>query len=648
MAERYWVGGTGNWNDATNHWAASDGGTPGAGNLPTSADNVHFTALSNPTAYTVTINATANCADMSWEANPATSGVPTLTGVQTLNIYGSLTMLSTMTRSFTGDIQFLATSGTKTITSAGKIWSSNFTFGNAGGTWQLQDTLEITTGSNNLSLVLSAGTFDANSKLVKLNVNAIHYVTVTGAFNFYNLTLNNTVGAGTGMGGMNLGSNMTVTNSFTVTTATPFARAIINASPVGTQRTLTAASVTLTDVCFHNIVGAGAASPFTGTRIGDLGHNSGITFTTGANKYAVGNASITMDSTDCWATSSGGSPSPNNNPLPQDTAVFNNDTWSDDTARTITFNLANPGSNLDFSSLTRLNKSIATSNGIYTCGSVTLSSSLAYNGSLTYLRINWNYSRDSNLLSAGKNIYVNDGSSPYGSLSLSDDLSCAGVYLVLTSTSSTAGRSFNTNNHNITTPSIYVQSGYTLNFGSSTITVNGDDNAGYSGTTFNLNASSVLNAGTSLIKFETTQPTPQVVSIVGINKNYYDVSFNGPSGKIFTCTMNASTFNNFTFAAAPITFKLTSSSSITANYYNVSGTAGNLNSLVSITAGTAMTLLSSKGWMSADYLSLQDCNAGPGRFFIGLNSTRVSNTKYWRQTSANYRTGIGNTTNSSA
>jgi len=37
---RYWVGGTGNWTDATNHWATSSGGTPDVGNLPTSSDDV--------------------------------------------------------------------------------------------------------------------------------------------------------------------------------------------------------------------------------------------------------------------------------------------------------------------------------------------------------------------------------------------------------------------------------------------------------------------------------------------------------------------------------------------------------------------------------------------------------------------------------
>src|SRR5437867_2641894 len=40
-AERYWVGGTGNWSDNTNHWAASSNGSPGA-STPSASDNCNF------------------------------------------------------------------------------------------------------------------------------------------------------------------------------------------------------------------------------------------------------------------------------------------------------------------------------------------------------------------------------------------------------------------------------------------------------------------------------------------------------------------------------------------------------------------------------------------------------------------------------
>lgn len=39
MANRYWVGGSGNWSDNTNHWSDSSDGSPGA-SLPTSSDDV--------------------------------------------------------------------------------------------------------------------------------------------------------------------------------------------------------------------------------------------------------------------------------------------------------------------------------------------------------------------------------------------------------------------------------------------------------------------------------------------------------------------------------------------------------------------------------------------------------------------------------
>ena len=41
-AERYWVGGTGSWSDDDTHWAATSGGAPADGNVPTSADNPCF------------------------------------------------------------------------------------------------------------------------------------------------------------------------------------------------------------------------------------------------------------------------------------------------------------------------------------------------------------------------------------------------------------------------------------------------------------------------------------------------------------------------------------------------------------------------------------------------------------------------------
>lgn len=41
MANRFWVGGSGNWSDNTNHWSDSSGGSPGVA-VPTSSDDVYI------------------------------------------------------------------------------------------------------------------------------------------------------------------------------------------------------------------------------------------------------------------------------------------------------------------------------------------------------------------------------------------------------------------------------------------------------------------------------------------------------------------------------------------------------------------------------------------------------------------------------
>ena len=86
-AERYWVGGTGSWSDDDTHWAATSGGAPADGNVPTSADNAHFDANSNTTAYTVTVNATANMFDMMFYAAPAIDGTVIWAGSSAIVVY---------------------------------------------------------------------------------------------------------------------------------------------------------------------------------------------------------------------------------------------------------------------------------------------------------------------------------------------------------------------------------------------------------------------------------------------------------------------------------------------------------------------------------------------------------------------------------
>jgi hypothetical protein len=84
----------------------------------------------------------------------------TLTNIAT-NIYGNLTLSTGMTVSAGGNaFTFVATSGTKTITSNGKTMDFPVTFNGAGGTFQLQDAMTV--GSTRTT-TLTNGTLDLNN-----------------------------------------------------------------------------------------------------------------------------------------------------------------------------------------------------------------------------------------------------------------------------------------------------------------------------------------------------------------------------------------------------------------------------------------------------------------------------------------------------
>lgn len=60
--------------------------------MPTSSDNVIFDSLSNATAYTVTITATANCLYLTI-GNPLVGAI-TFAGISELNVYGNYSIAS--------------------------------------------------------------------------------------------------------------------------------------------------------------------------------------------------------------------------------------------------------------------------------------------------------------------------------------------------------------------------------------------------------------------------------------------------------------------------------------------------------------------------------------------------------------------------
>lgn len=157
MADRYWVGGSANWDGtAGTKWALTSGGAGGQA-VPTAADDVYIDSGSG--AVKVTVTASAVCRNLSFVSG-AGAFVGEFAGTSALAISGNLTLSSGMTRSYTGAITFNSTTN-QTITSNGKALDSAVTFNGVNGVWQLAD--NFVTGSSRTT-TLTNGTLNLNSK----------------------------------------------------------------------------------------------------------------------------------------------------------------------------------------------------------------------------------------------------------------------------------------------------------------------------------------------------------------------------------------------------------------------------------------------------------------------------------------------------
>ena len=374
MATRYWVGGAGTWDaSTTTNWSASTGGAGGA-SAPTSADDVVIDTSSGTGAITCSA---AVCKDLTVTATQAISLLNNYN--DTLGIYGSVSIVSG--GSFTipanasfgsmAAITFFSTNTTKSIVTGGKTFPScrfngssdiynlgdNFTLyilDIRGGTFNTNNyTITIPTippnifgvptsrleinggvfnmGSSTVDIsAATAGSFSANSGTINAGTSTINMTSASYSFGgggrtYYNVNL---IGDAGNFSGNNTFTNLTVSKflvlsnaSITVTgTFTANGTNPLRITILGNGYTITAATVSMSYVNFFKVIGAGAGS-WTGTSIGDMGGNSGITFDTAKTAYAVSGGSPNWGD-DIWSTSSGGAVSLTNFPLPQDTAII--------------------------------------------------------------------------------------------------------------------------------------------------------------------------------------------------------------------------------------------------------------------------------------------------------------------------------------
>lgn len=376
MADRYWVGGTANW-DATagTKWALTSGGAGGQA-VPTASDDVYFDAASG--AVTCTVSTSRDCRALNF-----TGFTGTIAGTGGMQAAGNVVVSSSMTWTFSGSL-FILGGVTQTLTTNGKSLTCIVNIDNGSTICNLADALTTTasvtvtrgtlntnnyavtatslSSSNSNTRTINLGsstvTLSANSPIAfttntNLTFNAgtssilftsasaapapgatgVTFYDVTwtstalttpsiqGACTFNNLTVAGRTGAG--ISNLRIDANQTINGTLTLSAGTNATmRTFVRSNTIGTTRTLTCAAVaSLTDIDFRDITIAGAAAPVSGTRLGDCKGNSGITFPAAKTAYRVGSGT-NWQTSNSWSNTSGGTGDNIYFPLAQDLALF--------------------------------------------------------------------------------------------------------------------------------------------------------------------------------------------------------------------------------------------------------------------------------------------------------------------------------------
>lgn len=326
MSNRFWVGGTDNWNGtAGSKWATTSGGTGGAAE-PTASDDVFFDANSGAVTVTVTTSVRP-CLSIDF-----TGFTGTYAGSIGIQVNANVTLDSGATYTSTGTINCLTT-GASTFTSNGASITMPVAINGSGGTITFQDNL-TTTGR----LTLTQGTFDFNGKTISTggftstsnaNVKVLTpnggtlYITGTGTWitsgTQTNLTLNTS-----GMNIYNTGSaaDMRTANSQSVLANVIFSGSGTAAFGLGSgiwgNVTVSGATITTftvsANIQCNNLDFTGFTGDFNGSTAfrmaGDLVMTSSMTTTNTGTITNNKNGAITLNtsnvSMDCGYTISGG------------------------------------------------------------------------------------------------------------------------------------------------------------------------------------------------------------------------------------------------------------------------------------------------------------------------------------------------------
>jgi hypothetical protein len=682
MAAILAVAATDNWN--------SNGSWVG-GVQPTAADDVTIVAGANvtiPTGVTALARSVTVAASGTLTFATTTSTLTIGDGTAGAgNVALSVSGTATITLTGIGTINFVSTSATQqTITTGGKTLP-NLVFNGSGGSWQLSSALTIGATS---TLTMTNGTLDTNGQTcswglfalgvgtktltlgassVTISGNGTTWNAATNGTNFtlnsgtstitqsnvsgatfagngltyYNVVLTTSNGGTSTISGTNTFNDLTRTTAagvnaglviqgntiingvFTVTvtnSATNAARIVVGPTVTGatSQRNITVnGSYSFTNVDFHYINALGTAtSPWTGTSIGDAGGNSNITTDASRNLYWVGAASNWLNLAR-WSLSSGGS-SASTAPLPQDNCYI--DVNSGVTAGgTFTTSLRYLGKDVDF---TGVPNSPAFNIGGFNPG---ITGSLIWGSGMTITNTG---AACTFAMQGGGVLKFNGATYPSNSAASFNIVGVGGTYtlqddmdLAIGNLTVSAG-TFDANGKNVSI-AVFSSTGSNTrqtNMGLGTWTLSATGTVWvYSG------SNTTLNPSTSTIVISDTSATGK--TFAGFSLTYNNLTISGGGTGPVTLSNN-STFNNFTVTGPKtITVNAGLTQTITGTVSLV-GSAGNVITLQSGTAGTPFTFSKASGIVSGDYLSIQDSTAtGGAAWYAGANSTNVSGNTGW-------------------
>ena len=628
--ERYWVGGSGTWdNSATTHWSETSGGANGAA-APASWNDVYFDNNSGVAgaAFTVTVGAVVACTNIHLNGL-GNANKTTFAGTNFITCYGDFLMPNPndITFTFSGNLSFQRNGGTQVIDTGGKALPCLIDFGSVGATLQLGSDLQITKPSA-IQLNFLGGAFDANSKKVTLynqsnGVGGASGKTFTGSNSFYDLTVDSGI---YNYPTFAIAVNIQVTHTAVLKGNNATAqRLVLSATNPDVSLTITGTTGNnFANLNIRNLIIIADTNPLDLSGItGGCSTNGerGFTATTPRTLYFYPTASYQVSNPLNWWTVPGGNGTQQTLiPFGQDDIYFD----SSVAYQTITLDNIFLGKNVDFSSATGATFSCSLTSTFYIFGNLTIDTgqqTTFSGGSILFEPLN-----DITIINRATNgfgtkaVVIRTASGK--TTTLGSDINSNAGCIITGHPISTSGGTFDANNHNLSMG--YFTFGSSSIIGGAPITVKmgsgtWQTTTGASNTDAWNNTTGTIECGTSTIKI--TNPGNYTAKFMGRSQKYHILWFaRGSNTNPLNITGNNTFYEIKDTGSAGHSYAFETNSIQHTTLFTVNGSPGNIVTIAWLNAGPAYLVKDGGGTITCDYLELQGNIATPRNSWYCTNS----------------------------